>query len=68
MIDRKAILKKVFQPNICVGQKFQLLEILAYSFGLKLTSALILSQNLDIAMASNCPSLGLNVGAASSGD
>ena len=46
-------LKKVFEPNICVGPSFQLLEILEYVCGLKLGSALILGPNPLFEMGSS---------------
>jgi hypothetical protein len=39
MQTTRSYLKKVFCPNICVGREFQVLEIPAYSSGLKFTPA-----------------------------
>ena len=49
-------LKIIFWPNICVGAKFQILEILEYVCGLKLDSVLILTQNLYFEMT--CDGIG----------
>ena len=38
-------LKNVFWPHIFVGDSFQILDILQYASGLKLSPAAILSQN-----------------------
>ena len=48
----RSYLKNVFWPNLCVGPLFQVLDILKYACGLKLGSALTLSQNPIFEMAS----------------
>jgi len=56
MIARLSIrshLKKVFWANLCVGPSFQLLEILEYACGLKLSPALTLIQNPIFEMVSS---------------
>ncbi len=46
-------LKKVFWPNFCVGNFFQVLNILKYACRLKHVSALNLNKNPFFEMASN---------------
>jgi len=49
----RSYLKNVFWPNVFVGASFQILEILKYSSGLKLSPAAILNQNPILEMASS---------------
>ena len=48
-----SLLKKVFWPHLGVGRSFQILEIPAYSSGLKSAPALIWNQNPNLEMPSN---------------
>jgi len=49
----RTYLKKVFWPKLGVGRSVQVLEILQYSSGLNLASALILNQNPFFEIGSN---------------
>ena len=51
-VFRRRRLKKVLWPNLRVDAEFQVLDILQYACGLKLSSALILSLNPFFEMAS----------------
>ena len=56
-ISTRSPLKNVFWPNLFVGPSFQILEILQYSSGLKLVSAVTLNQNPIFERASEALSI-----------
>jgi hypothetical protein len=50
----RSYLKKVFWSNLIVGRSVQILEILEYSSGLNLTSAVTLNQNPIFEISFSC--------------